>query len=137
MQEDFFPVFELSDFHNDAVSGIQALWNESRGVFQAWTSSWDKSICVWDVNFPMENDKLLLSLSPRPSTLRNRESKDKKVEYAEQLKKKSKELQLRRAALQEKQQAIEERTKRLGENQLILDQKRKDLEKKRMGKSFG
>jgi WD40 repeat protein len=39
--------WEIRDVHNDCVSSIQSVWNIKKKHWQAWTSSWDKSICVF------------------------------------------------------------------------------------------
>jgi hypothetical protein len=37
----------LPNYHSDAVSSINIFYNKNRENWQAWTSSWDKSVCVW------------------------------------------------------------------------------------------
>jgi len=40
---------ELRNMFNDVVSDVTFAWNETRKCWTAWASSYDKSICVWEL----------------------------------------------------------------------------------------
>jgi hypothetical protein len=46
MQE-FELVDTLKDWHTDAISSIAFVYNKSKQKWYAWSSSFDKSVCVW------------------------------------------------------------------------------------------
>jgi len=43
-------VCEMKDYHNDCVSQLQAVWSSQKQYWQAWTASWDKSICTFIIS---------------------------------------------------------------------------------------
>jgi len=123
-------VCELADYHSDCVSStIQLTHREDKGYkCYAWTSSWDKSICVFKVTDKRteEETKRINSFTSLPQT-----EDDKKLEDAEtkmeDLKKRNQELAQRSRELQQRRSELEEKKKRLAERRIAIDQKKKEL----------
>ena len=58
-------VHTLPNYHSDAVSSINIFYNKNRENWQAWTSSWDKSVCVWVIGRNIYRNILYIDICDR------------------------------------------------------------------------
>jgi len=101
----FETVSELTDYHSDCISSVQPIRKLSKTF--AWTGSWDKSICVFQVNEKRseeERKRIDALLTNRNASGRNDE--DHKLEDTEkkmeELRRRNQELNIRNRELQRK-----------------------------------
>lgn len=115
----------LKNYHNDAVSQVQAFWNESTQCWQAWTGSWDKSLIVWDLG---PANKLPSGPFSQQANQTKTLTKDALNQVAANLELRSTHLQEKRKELEQRKQALEERKQNLEEKKNLLGKKKEQLQ---------
>jgi WD40 repeat protein len=128
-------ICSLENYHSDSISSVKLIWNVFKKQFEVWSSSWDKSICIFIVG-PLHKLSKLNSLGIINNSMEELKiNNDVLEEKKKNLDNRSYLLMLQKQEIQQKKMQLEEKKRELAEKKSCLEQKKIHLMelKKQMG----